>query len=146
MKIKNITLFLLLLFILQACRVSNQYADSAIMCTAEFRQLYVTVQTENGEPIALDSIKLFEGKKDITKIEDFESPEYISMKESGEYLIIDDAMQGILHNKKLDVQFKGYIGKDIITEKTVTVSADQCHVFSLTENLKIVLKSVAHRF
>lgn len=139
MSFKKIIVFSLLLATLQACNDSDK-SEGGIFCTQEFVTIPVHVQDVAGTPIALDSIKVLKGTEDITLIKDFTSADFAEMKKTGSYPLINDAMIEKLLDKKVDVLFKAYIGKDVVAEKTIQVSSDECHVFNVTEDLKVVIK------
>jgi hypothetical protein len=93
-----------------------------IICTKEFRVISLTLQYPDGQPVLLDSSKVFwVGKKRYLEQRSW-SEEY------GHYLIVDDVMQKELQNKKETMRFTGYLNGEIVCERDVPVSADRCHV------------------
>lgn len=136
MSLKKVSLFLLLLFTLQACNDDDDSdaGGKPVACTEQFESILLQVVNGEGELAVLDSIQVFRGEEEVTMHSVTAQPSAV-----GYYLIIDDSKQAEYYKKEVDLQIYGYLNEKKVVDKTVKMSADECHVFSLTEDLKVVI-------
>lgn len=134
---KNIFFLLLLIPLLSACGNDD---DKGVICTAEFREMSIKVVDKDDKPFALDSLKVFHGKDNITLIRDFKSQEFKTSQTSGQYLIVDDSMKDIFINDIMlgddnqhfippsNISVIGYKSNKTVISLYFLVTSDQCHV------------------
>jgi hypothetical protein len=128
---KKIIFFLLIASICFSCvKLGDQ---KEVMCTDEFSVIDVTVQYPDGSPVALDSIKVLWGERDITHIIDFEMN-----RQFGRYPIVDDALQDELEGISVSITAYGYLdGKEVFKEDYL-VGADECHIAYTNNKPRII--------
>ncbi len=96
-----------------------------VLCTEEFRTIAVKLKDHLGDPIALDSMKVFREQdgRDITM-----NP------------LVDDFMLKELQDKKVTIWFKGFVGGKVVASAKFVVSADCCHVILVEGDTNLTIK------
>ena len=124
--------------------------DKDVICTCDFRSVALTLKHPDGQPVLLDSVKVF-WKKENRFLEHNFSDEVLRLM--GIYIIVDDGMQKELLNKNEAMHFTGYLNSKIVCEQDILVSADCCHVYysgeepltkvidGLTNEINVTLKN-----
>ena len=94
--------------------------DESVICTCEYVTIGLKLEYPDGQPVLLDSCKVFWKSKNRFLEQD--------MSWNGYYSIVDDSMQNELKNRQEVMHFTGYLNGEIVHEQDVPVSADACHV------------------
>lgn len=136
--------FLLSLFILFfGISCSDDKEENKVNCTDVSEVIVLKVVDKEDKPIALDRFRVVIENKDIQLDNDFKDgdPLLSNMQNWGSYYIVNDGMRKNLFNKRIAVNVTGYIKDVKVIDKVVEVSANECHVYSITdkEDLKVVL-------
>ena len=107
-----------LFFMVSGCGKSNSSFEGCekVLCTHDYKSIMLELQYPNGQPVFLDSSKVFWVSE----------KRYLNFKSW--YVIVDDRMQKELQNKKEVMRFIGYMDDEIVCERDVLVGADCCHV------------------
>ena len=101
--------------------ISTQCNKDAI-CTMDYRGIALGLKYPDGQPVLLDSGKVFQ----VSKNQIISSWNGVSA--SGTCLIVDDGMQKELENKEEIMRVTAYLNGEIVCERDVLVGADRCHV------------------
>jgi hypothetical protein len=112
--------------------------DDEINCTKQFESIGLLLKYSDGEPVLLDSTKVFW----ISQNRYLEQNSYWweIARQWGNYIIVDDLMQKELQGKEEVMRFTGYLNDKIIVERDMLVGANYCHIEYLgTESLTIVI-------
>lgn len=133
---------LILMIAAHACDDADDKQTSTcegILCTEEFRSLYITVVDENSDPVALDAFEIFSvsSDEDITPAYSAEDLEGFQM--AGTYPLINDAYLEQYKNRLIDLRFSGFIGNELVAERIITTGFDCCHVYLEDGDLTITL-------
>ncbi|HNQ69062.1 MAG TPA: hypothetical protein PKN32_11840 [Bacteroidales bacterium] len=110
-----------------------------VMCTAIYQHISIKLKYPNGQPVLLDSSKVFW----VSENRYLEKYSYYRKTNDGfgSYRIVNDDMQEELQNKMEVMHFTGYKNNKIIYERDVLVGADCCHVNYLgTEPLEVTIE------
>jgi hypothetical protein len=110
-----------LTFIFSSCGREKRCEN--VICTKEFVVISLKLEYPDGQPVLLDSSKVFwvsenrfiEQKNDLSSV-------------FGNYTIVDDGMQRELLDKKEIMHFTGYLNGKTVCERDVLVGANCCHV------------------
>ncbi|MDR0334028.1 MAG: hypothetical protein LBI15_11280 [Dysgonamonadaceae bacterium] len=113
--------------------------DSEIFCTDQFEFIGLLLRYPNGEPVLLDSTKVFW----VSQNKYLEQNKFWwgEARKWGNYIIVDDLMRKELQGKEEIMRFTGYLNNKIVIEREVLVGANYCHVEYLgTESLTQVIE------
>jgi len=109
-----------------------------VACTKIYMHIYLKLAYPNGQPVLLDSSKVFWINENRYLKQD-----PVSWNEArvwGCYTIVNDGMQKELKNKEEIMHFTGYLNGTIVCERDVLVGADCCHVnYFGTESLTQII-------
>ena len=97
------------------------------VCTYDYRTVTINLQHPDGQPVLLDSNKVFWKSKNCFLFVE-QNGMWNLIRGYGSYIIVDDGMKKELENKKEIMQFIGYLNGEIICERDVLVGADRCHI------------------
>ena len=115
-----------------------------VACTEVFVYIPLKLEYPNGQPVLLDTCKVFWVSQNR-----FLEQNPVSWNEAriyGCYVIVDDMMRKELENKQEVMRFTGYLNGEIVCEREVLVGADCCHVNYLgTEPLTQVLHNISEK-
>ncbi|RAJ11294.1 hypothetical protein [Arenibacter echinorum] len=137
-------LFVGLLTVLLALNCSDNGTDDTpncmdAICTEEYRTITISVKDKDGVAVALDSFKV----DDLTNGEnitlDASSSEYGWMTKNGTYPLFSDKYVAKYRNKKLEINFRGYVDDKLLVDSNYTVGADCCHVTLIEGETDIVI-------
>jgi hypothetical protein len=106
------------------CHTIKEY--EGVMCTEIYMHIPLKLEYSDGQPVLLDSSKVFWVSKNRYLEQD--SVHWNEARVWGNYCIVDDKMRKELYNKKEVMRFTGYLDGKIICEHDVLVGADHCHV------------------
>lgn len=118
---------------IQGCSDDNngEIPDKEVICTMDFRSVFVYVEDQSGNPFLLDSIcSIYGGEALIAQKVDPEVYANISVEDGYGYPVIDDSHQKIFKGLTDSVEFKGFLGGMEVVSGYVVVTADECHVSS----------------
>tara|TARA_R110002049_G_scaffold117658_1_gene271237 strand:+ start:666 stop:1094 length:429 start_codon:yes stop_codon:yes gene_type:complete len=137
-------LFVGLLTVLLALNCSDNGTDDKpncldTICTEEYRTITISVKDKDGVAMALDNFMVVDlsNGDDITL--DASSSEYEWMTENGIYPLFSDKYVSKYRNKKLEINFQGYVGDKLLVDSDYTVGADCCHVTLIEGETNIVI-------
>jgi len=120
----------------------NDNQCEEIACSKIFMLISFKLEYPNGQPVLLDSSKVFWINENR-----FLEQNLFSWNEArvwGRYLIVDDGMRKELYNREEVMRFTGYISGEAICEWDVLVGADCCHVSHLgSESLTQVIPFIS---
>lgn len=129
-------IFFLLLF--QYC--SEKDPECGGSCTNEYRTITVNVLDNEGNPVALDSLKLVDLKNGEDLTPELTDDALQLMRERGTYPIFSDQYVQEYHQQQLEINFSGFIdGKEVVSEN-YQVGADCCHVYYVSGDLELELE------
>jgi len=135
-------LFLIIIPIVMAVMLIFTQCNKDAICTMEFVGISVNLKYPDGQPVLLDSNKVFWVSKN-SYLEQ-KSSTWNMLNAYGSYPIADDGMQRELENKKEIIRFTGYLNGKIVCERDVLVGADRCHIKYLgTEPLTQIIYDIA---
>lgn len=138
MKNLSLPIFVFLLFGLQACyQDSDDKRECGSACSLDFISVNVLISDDEGNPVALDRfevIKVATGEE-ITIMPG--SQELELMRENGSYPIINDNYLG--PREEFEVNFKGFIGDEVVADENYIVGKDCCHVYYASGDLELVI-------
>jgi len=99
-----------------------------IACTEEYKAITIQVQDEQGSPVELDALTIL-NQTDDNNIEINQAEWYTGMaQDRGRYVILTDASQKILENRRVIVVVTGKKEEQQILSSTFVLGADCCHV------------------
>ncbi|MCK0190624.1 hypothetical protein [Arenibacter sp. F20364] len=137
-------LYVGLITVLLSLNCSNKEVDGTpncvdVFCTEEFRTITVNVKDKDGVAVALDYFKVvvLSNGDEITL--GASSSEYDWMAENGTYPLFSDKYVSRYRNKKLEINFRGYIDNKLMVDSDFTVGADCCHVVLIEGETDLVL-------
>jgi len=115
------------------------YTD--IPCTEMLVHILLKFEYPNGQPVLLDSSKVFWVSQNQFLKQNIAS--WNDSRVYGCYLIVNDVMRKELENRQEIMHFTGYLNGEIVCERDVLVGADRCHVNYLgTEPLTQILHDI----
>ncbi len=131
----NLLSFMLpcLLFMMgaQGCDDVKLNNQKEVLCTMDFRSVFVFVEDTEGNPFFLDSIRsTFDGKELIAQGIDFSVYFDLSTETPFGYPVVDDSWQELFKGRTEEVEFKGFRNGEEVVSGLVKVTADECHVSS----------------
>ena len=110
-----------------------------ILCTEVFMTVPIKLVFPDGQPVLLDSSKVFWISQN--RYLEQNSVSWNEARLWGIYAIVDDRMQKELENRQEMMHFTGYLNSEIICERDVLVGADKCHVIYLgAESLTLIIQ------
>ncbi|MFD1096268.1 hypothetical protein [Salegentibacter chungangensis] len=118
----------------------NRSDCEQLACTEEFRTITVSVQNSDGEPVALDSIKVViqENDKDIT--ETLIGDGFERYQESGSYPVFNDLFTAEYRNDEVNISFSGFLSEEEVVSAIYKAGADCCHVYLISGETNLVLE------
>ena len=105
----------------------RQESDEPINCTHQFVTIGLKLKYSDGQPVLLDSCKVFWKSKNRILEQNLSCNEFRIYGGFG-YGIVNDNMKNELENKQEIMHFTGYLNDEIIHQQDVLVGADACHV------------------
>jgi hypothetical protein len=124
------------------CSEKDERKCEDVLCTMVFMSIPLKLEYPNGQPVLLDSSKVFWVNKNC-----YLEKELAMWNEAriwGSYAIVDDGMRKELENKQEVIRFTGYLNNEIVCERDVLVGADCCHVnYFGTEPLNQVIYNIS---
>lgn len=136
MKNFYLPIFIFLIFGFQSCYQDiDDKRECGLACTDIFITVSVLISDDEGNPVALDSFV-------VTKVATGEeisvtpgSVELEIMRENGTYPIINDNYSGPV--EEFEVNFKGFIGDQVVVDENYIVGKDCCHVYFVSGDLEL---------
>ena len=137
--------FLIILPVLMAmvlvftqCNDNKKDECEDVDCREIFISVFLTLEYPDGQPVLLDSTKVFwVGQNRYLEQDLFW---WTSSRGFGIYVIVDDSMREKLFNREEIMRFTAYLNGKIVHQRDVLVGADCCHVRHLgTESLVQVI-------
>ena len=120
----------------------NRKECEEVACAKIFVQISFKLKYPDGQPVLLDSSKVFWVSQNRYLEQNLFS--WNEARVWGNYVIVNDLMRKELYNKKEEMRFTGYLGGETICEWDVLVGADCCHVCYLgTESLTQVIPFIS---
>lgn len=105
-------------------------------CTMEFRTISISIKkSSDNKAVTLtsykvirvsDNVEITPGDNDLTD-------------NSGYYSLVNDNSTEILRWKKVGIEFRGYIGENLVINKLYVVSADCCHVILVSGDTEVLI-------
>jgi len=134
---KTSVYLLLLLLFFAGCENNNSNDCLNQACTEEFRTITVTIKDSENNPVALDSFKVtnLENGGDLTR--ELNNAEFEAMRENGVYPLFGDEYARDFRNKKVEINFKGYIDDQELINSDYKVGADCCHIILISGDPEI---------
>jgi hypothetical protein len=110
-----------------------------VFCTEEYRTITISIKDKEGDAVALDYFRVIvlSNGNDITL--DVSSNEYDWMVKNGTYPLFSDKYVAKYRNKKLEINFKGYVDDKLVFDSDYTVGADCCHVMLVEGETDMVI-------
>ena len=110
-----------------------------LVCDKSFVSVSLNLKYPDGQPVLLDSSKVFWVSQN-RYMEKYSFSRIYEANPWGNYLIVSDLMREELRNLKEQMRFTGYLNDEIVCERDVLVGADCCHVvYYGTEPLTVVI-------
>jgi len=122
-----ITVPLLIAIMLTSTQCNDK--EESVMCTSEFVTILLKLEFSDGQPVLLDSSKVFWVSKNRFLEQNLFDAN--GLRTNGYYGVVNDLMQPELKGKQEIMRFTGYVNDEIICERNVLVGADRCHVMYL---------------
>ena len=128
-------------FFLSLSSCSEQATECGRFCTEEFRTIAVSVENQEGDPVALDSYRVInlDNGREITP--DLSPDELQQMREQGRYPIINDSYIEEYRKQELNLEFTGLLGGEEVVTENYKVGFDCCHVYHIAGDLELVLNN-----
>lgn len=132
-------IFLLLLVISQSCSKGDNDKCHGI-CTEEYRTISVTIEDNEGNPVALDNFVVtnIENGTDLTR--EVNNTEFQIMRERGSYPLFGDEYYTEYFQRELEINFMGFLNGEEVVSADYKVGANCCHVYHVSGNLNIILE------
>lgn len=122
---------LLVMMSTQSCDDVKLNNEKEVLCTMDFRSVFVFVEDTEGNPFLLDSIRsAFDGEELIAQGIDPSVYSNFPPEEPFGYPVVDDTWQEFFKGRTEDVEFKGFRNGEEVVSGLVKVTADECHVSS----------------
>ena len=113
-----------------------------VLCLEVFMSISLKLKYADGQPVLLDSSKVFWVNKDRYLQQD--SVSWNESRVYGNYVIVNDRMKKELKDRQEIMQFTGYLNGEIVCERDVLVGADCCHVICFeTEPMTHVIYGIS---
>lgn len=125
--------FLLCLLLICACSQKPE----EVLCTTEFKQIYVEVYNLNGQLVELDDYQLINIKTNENLTDEIGS--LIELPNPGRYLIADDATD--LKGETLELLFLGVLNNEIVVREIYLIGRDICHVQLISGEEQIIISN-----
>ena len=145
MNIFYTTVLILYLSLFVACNTTQVASGPApcpedLACTEEFVAISIEVVTHGASPVTLDDLTI-NNITDGTEIEIDQSQWQSGMaQDRNRYVILTDASQKVLQNRRVNVQVKAVKDQEELFEKTFLLGADCCHVQHYEGSLLITIE------
>ena len=113
-----------------------------VFCTEEYRTITISVKDNEGVAVALDYFKVIvvSNGNDITL--EASNNEYDWLAKNGTYPLFSDKYVAQYPNKKLEINFKGFVDDKLVVDSDYTVGADCCHVMLVEGETNIVIANL----
>ena len=115
------------LIMLSSIQCKNGEKCENAVCTKHYASIVLLLQDPDGQPVLLDSCKVFWVSKNRYVEKNFAA--WNEARMYGSYVIADDAMRKELENKQEIMCFTAYLNGETVCERDVLVGADCCHVY-----------------
>ncbi|MDD3687294.1 MAG: hypothetical protein PHE56_11065 [Bacteroidales bacterium] len=140
-RLLSVITFLVAMILFSSCEKDENEGQGSpeMVCTAIYQHISIKLKYPNGQPVLLDSSKVFWVSENCY----LEKYSYYRKTNDrfGSYRIVNDDMREELQNKMETMHFTGYKNNKIIYERDVLVGADCCHVIYLgTEPLEVTIE------
>ena len=135
---------LITLLIILNC--NNKSEDDAldclnVACTEEYRTITINVKDQEGKAVALDEFKVVTLPKGDDITPEIASGDYEWMMINGVYPLFSDKHSMEYRDKKLEINFKGYVKGRLLVDSNFTVGADCCHVLLFQGETDVVVNN-----
>lgn len=136
MQLKLHSFIILLVGVLYSCGTSQPIQPGLtpdpctddIACTEEYKAISIQVQDQQGSPVELDKLTIL-NQTDSHNIEINQAEWYTGMtQDRGRYVILTDASQKILENRRVTVIVTGTKEGQQILSQNFVLGADCCHI------------------
>ncbi|WP_224484343.1 hypothetical protein [Robertkochia aurantiaca] len=102
--------------------------------------IHIKIRNAEGGAVALDSYRVVRKDNGSDLGLEPEQTAIQNMRETGEYLLIDDSFSEQLRNSEQVVKFEGFKDGEMIVSEDYTVGADCCHVRLISGNPELVIR------
>jgi len=136
---KSIVLLIISALICCVIYINCDSNKDEVICDAVFKSVGLYLKYPDGQPVILDSCKVF--WVDENRFLENHFQEMIPL--NGIYIIVDDGMRKELKDRQELMRFTGYLNGEIIYEKEVLVSADPCHVFNFETGTEMIVQVIS---
>ena len=110
-----------------------------IACTEEYRTITISVKDQEGKAVALDDFQVVILPRGADITPDTGSSDYEWMMINGVYPLFSDKYSMEYRDKKLEINFKGYVENRLVVDSDYTVGADCCHVLLFEGETDVVI-------
>ncbi|MCK0146062.1 hypothetical protein MWU78_10435 [Arenibacter sp. F26102] len=136
---------LITLLIILNC--NNKSEDDAldclnVACTEEYRTITISVKDQKGKVVVLDEFEVVVLPKGADITPDTASGDYEWMTINGVYPLISDKYSMEYRDKKIEINFKGYVEDRLVVDSDYTVGADCCHVLLFEGETDVVINNL----
>ncbi len=113
-----------------------------VACTEEYRTITISVKDQEGKVVVLDEFKVVVLPKGADITLDTASGDYEWMIINGVYPLISDKYSMEYRDKKIEINFKGYVEDRLVVDSDYTVGADCCHVLLFEGETDVVINNL----
>ncbi len=140
--LQSLKLLFILLIAINLCSCnndddSNATCDGMTECTDVFVTFTVSIKDQNQNPVALDAFEVINIENGNTVTEPISEATLARARELGIYPLVSDG--SLEANEERQIQFRGFINDEEVINNDYTVTADCCHLSSVSGNLELTL-------
>lgn len=142
MRMKIIAYTLLAFMAMLSCDETELKGDcGSVACTEVFMSVGVKVTDGEGNPVALDGIRItrLPGNEDFTR--EYDDETWRIFTQQGSYPIADDLdARRLPRHTDIKLNFRGYIGSREVANADYVVKFDCCHINLVSGNTELVVE------
>ncbi|MCM4152845.1 hypothetical protein DHD05_14710 [Arenibacter sp. N53] len=113
-----------------------------VACTEEYRTITISVKDQEGNVVVLNEFKVVVLPKGADITPDTSSGDYEWMIINGVYPLFSDKYSMEYRDKKIEINFKGYVEDRLVVDSDYTVGADCCHVLLFEGETDVVINNL----
>lgn len=140
---KHIAYTLLALIAVLSCDKTESKGDcGSVACIEVFMSVGVKVIDTEGNPVALDSIKVtrLPSNEDLTR--EYDDETWSLFRQQGSYPIADDSDNNRLpRHTDISLKFRGYVGSREVANADYVITFDCCHISLVSGEQELVVRN-----
>lgn len=107
-----------------SCKDDQLSCEGEVLCTEEFRMVWLELKDAEGEPVHLDSSKTY------LKSELIYSQNYLQSGFSSipYHVVVTDSEIDLISSEGSELQFRGWKEGELVVEANYVVAKDCCHI------------------